>query len=103
MNMKPITISLIKSLSNMTDNYLCYTHICTHINTHAELHIYTYIYIYICKHMYIYIYILYIYNLLVIFSLVNMQLVSNSTYLLLHYTSSKFAELKCKKLHFIPN
>ena len=96
MNMKPITISLIKSLSNMTDNYLCYTHICTHINTHAELHIYTYIYIYI----YIY---ANIYNLLVIFPLVNMQLVSNSTYLLLHYTSSKFAELKCKKLHFIPN
>ena len=101
--MKPITIILINSLSNMTDNYLCYTHICTHINTHAELHIYTYIYIYICKHMYIYIYIIYIYNLLVIFPLVNMQLVSNSTYLLLHYTSSKFAELKCKKLHFIPN
>ena len=101
--MKPITISLINSLSNMTDNYLCYTHICTHINTHAELHIYTYIYIYIYANICIYIYIIYIYNLLVIFPLVNIQLVSNSTHLLLHYTSSKFAELKCKKLHFIPN
>ena len=37
------------------------------------------------------------------FPLVYIQLVSNTTYLLQYYTSSKFVELKCKKSHLIPN
>ena len=67
----------------MTDNYLCYTRAHTHTHTHTH----TYIYIYI----------------LLRFPLVYIQLVSNTTYLLQYYTSSKFVELKCKKSHFIAN
>ena len=37
------------------------------------------------------------------FPLVYLQLVSNTTYMLQYYTSSKSVELRCKKSHFIPN
>ena len=75
----------------MTDNYLCYTHTNTHTHTHTNKQTNKY------THIYIYIYIL------LRFPLVYIQLVSNTTYLLQYYTSSKFVELKCKKSHFIPN
>ena len=72
----------------MTDNYLCYTHTNTHTHTQTNKQTNT--------HTFIYIYIL------LRFPLVYIQLVSNTTYLLQYYTSSKFVEFKCKKSYFIP-
>ena len=68
----------------MIDNYLCYTH--THTQAHIHIHKHTHTDIYIYIYVYIYIYILR-------FPLVYIRLVSNTTYLLQYYTSSKFVEI----------